>query len=172
MSKRKQYDPEPLKRYLLTLLRRTGESYRRASLAAGLPHNAIAKCMIEGSAPADFTCIALASPLWGKPQRLAPTGRARPALPFSSVPVPENRMDPNIRELATLLQQIEDPAIRIQVVEALKVLARAVCAPVMPLSGRGLRPCPPLLSRYPSFSPLFSSGAYAPPMRCPTRDAP
>jgi hypothetical protein len=31
-------------------------------------------------------------------------------------------MDPNIRELATLLQQIENPATRIQVIEALKVL--------------------------------------------------
>jgi hypothetical protein len=119
MSKHKQYDPEPMKQYLLTLLRRTGESYRRASLAAGLPHNAIAKCMI-GVRPSRFTCIALAIHFGVNPNDLLQLA-GHETLPIFQCSVPET-MDPNIRELATLLQQIENPATRIQVIEALKVL--------------------------------------------------
>jgi hypothetical protein len=121
MSKHKQYDPEPMKRYLLTLLRRTGESYRRASLAAGLPNNAIAKYM-RGIRPGRLTCILLASHFGVNPNDLLQLAGHDP-LPIFQLPELENRIDPNIRELAMLLQQIEDPAIRIQVVEALKKLA-------------------------------------------------
>jgi len=54
-----QYGPEPFRRLLLELLGRTGETYRRASRAAGLRGNAISRFM-EGARPSKHDCVALA----------------------------------------------------------------------------------------------------------------
>jgi hypothetical protein len=116
-----QYDPEPFRRLLLELLGRTGETYRRASLAAGLCGNAISRFM-EGARPSKHDCVALADHFGVNPNDLLQAARYEPYTFFDPSLIPEGEMCREVRELYEQLQRIKDPKHRERVLRTMKAL--------------------------------------------------
>lgn len=117
------YDPEPLRQLLLELLRRTGESYRRASLAAGLPSNAISKYM-KGIRPSRHACVALADHFGVNPNEFLQAAGYEPLHFFDRSLVQPGELSPEVQELAAQLQEIKDPVTRRRVIEAMATLLK------------------------------------------------
>lgn len=123
MAKRR-YDPRPFQELLLILLSKSGESYRQASLAAGLPHNAIFK-YLRGVRPGRDACIALADHFGVNPNELLQAAGYEPLHLFDRMPEKSEDLSPEVQELAERLQQIKDPVARRRLMEAMETLINA-----------------------------------------------
>lgn len=123
MAKRR-YDPKPFQELLLILLSKSGESYRQASLAAGLPHNAIFK-YLKGVRPGRDACIALADHFGVNPNELLQAAGYEPLHFFDRTTEKSEELSPEVQELAERLQQIKDPVARRRLMEAMETLINA-----------------------------------------------
>ena len=123
MARRKrganEYDPRPLQALLRESLARTGESARGASLAAGLADNAISKYLRGRVQPSRDACIALAAHFGLDPNEVLR------AAGYAPVPFYSTDLSPEVRELATLLEQVEDADDRSRIIEVTKTLIDA-----------------------------------------------
>lgn len=117
----RQYDPEPFRQLLLELLKKAGESYRRASQAAGLPPNAISKYM-KGIRPSRHACVALADHFGVNPNEFLQAAGYEPLHFFDRSLVQPGELSPEVQALAARLQQIKDPVTRRRVIEAMATL--------------------------------------------------
>jgi len=122
---KQQYDPKPFQELLRMLLSKSGESYRQASLAAGLPHNAIFKYLVKGVRPRRDACVALADHFGVNPNDLLQAAGYEPLHFFNRPSTKPGEMSPEIRELAAQLQQIKDPVARRRVMEVIETLVNA-----------------------------------------------
>ena len=121
---KQEYDPKPFQDLLRALLRQTGESYRQASLAAGLPHNAISK-YLRGVRPRRDACVALADHFRVNPNELLKAAGYEPLHLFDRSLIEPGELSPEVKELATRVQRIRDPVVRRRLIEAMKVLVDA-----------------------------------------------
>jgi lambda repressor-like predicted transcriptional regulator len=116
-----KYDPEPLRQLLVELLKKTGESHRKASLAAGLPSNAISK-YLKGTRPSRHACVALADHFGVNPNEILQAAGYEPLHFFDRSLIQPGELSPEVKALAAQLQQIKDPTTRRRVIEAMKTL--------------------------------------------------
>ncbi len=120
---RQKYDPRPVQELLRKLLERAGESYRQASLAAGLPDNAISKYM-RGVRPRRDACIALADHFGVDPNELLQAAGYEPLRFFDPAKGAPEWQSPEAAEIAKMIDAIQDPVARKRVARAVKVLLR------------------------------------------------
>lgn len=121
---KQRYDPEPFRELLRMLLSKSGESYRQASLAAGLPHNAIFK-YLRGVRPGRDACVALADHFGVNPNELLRAAGYEPIHFFERSAAQPGELSPEVQELAERLQQIKDPVARRRLMEAMETLINA-----------------------------------------------
>jgi len=136
-----QYDPEPFRQLLVELLKKTGESYRKASLAAGLPSNAISKYM-SGLRPSQRACVALADHFGVNPNELLQAAGYEPLRIFDRSLMQSGEMSPEMQEVFAQIQQIEDPIVRRRMLEAIATLIDAYLRAAKPKAAEAVEPKP------------------------------
>jgi len=121
-KQRTDYDPGPLAAYLEQLLAERNESYREASLRAGLDHQAVRRYTRRGQRPARTSVMALADHFGVNPNVVLELAGYPPMEIFAQVEVDPTQMPADLRPLVEDLQQIADPVLRRQLVAALRLL--------------------------------------------------
>ncbi|HHE72636.1 MAG TPA: XRE family transcriptional regulator [Chloroflexi bacterium] len=116
------YDPEPLVRMLEQLRVERNESYREASLNAGLDHEAMRRYCIHKKRPQMQSLIALADHFGVNPNQLLELAGYSPLAIFERAEVDPESVPSDVKELMDDLARIADPALRKQVIEAVRVL--------------------------------------------------
>jgi len=124
------------------LLSKSGESYRQASLAAGLPHNAIFKYLVKGVRPRRDACVALADHFGVNPNDLLQAAGYEPLRLFDRSSTKPGEMSPEMQELFAQIQQIEDPIVRRRMMEAIAALADAYLRAARPKAAEAVEPKP------------------------------
>ena len=115
------YDPEPLISRIKDLLKKHNESYREASLRAGLDHQAIRR-IFAGQKPQMHICILLADHFGVNPNEIFhlagwPTLKAFDVRSADSEKLPLEAV-----EVALALAKINNPGTRKEVAQAILVL--------------------------------------------------
>lgn len=123
--KRCHYDARPLAAYLEQLLAERNESYREASLRAGLDHQAMRRYTRRGQRPARTSVMALADHFGVNPNVLLELAGYPPMEIFAQAEVDPTQMPADIRPLVEDLQQIADPMRRRELIAALRLLLAA-----------------------------------------------
>ena len=116
------YDPEPLVRMLEQLRVERNESYREASLNAGLDHEAMRRYCIHKKRPQMQSLIALADHFGVNPNQLLELAGYLPLAIFERAEIDPESVPSDVKELMDDLARIADPALRKQVIEAVRVL--------------------------------------------------
>ena len=117
----RKYDPEPLVERIYELLEEHNESYREASLAAGLDHQAIRR-ILSGQRPTIVACILLANH-WGVHPNEFIQLASWPALDIFNIKTDTaDHLPPEAVKVALDIAKIYDPNTRKQVAEAIRTL--------------------------------------------------
>ncbi len=116
------YNPAPLAEFLAVLLTERNESYRQASLEAGLDHQAVRRYAVNGQRPSRTSVLALADHFGINPNRMLELAEYPPMEIFTQVAVDPASLPVEIRPLVEDLQHIPDPILRHRLVSALRVL--------------------------------------------------
>jgi hypothetical protein len=124
------YDPEPLAKFLHALLEERNESYRQASLDAGLDHQAVRRYAVKGQRPSQTSVLALADHFGVNPNKMLKLAEYPPMEIFEQVEVDPTSLPAEIRPLVEDLQRIPDPIRRRQLVEAIRVLLAGYLEPL------------------------------------------
>lgn len=115
------YDPEPMIKRLRELLEKHNESYREASLRAGLDHQGVRR-VLEGQRPSMHICILLADHFGVNPNEFL-TLAGWPALRvFDIRSIDSENLPPEVVDVALTLAKIPDPGTRKGVTQAILVL--------------------------------------------------
>ena len=117
-----RYDPEPLVRMLEHLRHERNESYREASLRAGLDQEAVRRYCVRKQRPQMQALIVLADHYGVNPNDLLQAAGYRPLLLFERVEVDPDSLSSDVKELVDDLSRIADPVLRRQIVQAVRVL--------------------------------------------------
>jgi hypothetical protein len=117
-----RYDPEPLVRMLEHLRHERNESYREASLRAGLDQEAVRRYCVRRQRPQMQALIVLADHYGVNPNDLLQAAGYRPLLLFERVEVDPDSLSLDVKELVDDLSQIADPVLRRRIVKAVRVL--------------------------------------------------
>jgi len=117
-----RYDPEPLVRMLEHLRHERNESYREASLRAGLDQEAVRRYCVRKQRPQMQALIVLADHYGVNPNELLQAAGYRPLLLFKRVEVDPDSLSSDVKELVDDLSQIADPVLRRRIVKAVRVL--------------------------------------------------
>lgn len=120
---RGKYLPERFQELLRELLKQSGETYKQASLAAGLDQAAVSRFM-RGTRPSRSACIALADHFGVNPNELLQAAGYEPLRFFDPSASASDWQTPEAAEIAELIEAIPDPVIRKRVARAVKVLLR------------------------------------------------
>jgi transcriptional regulator with XRE-family HTH domain len=112
-------DYDSLSILLRRLLSKSGESYRQASLAAGLPNNAISR-YLKGTRPGRDACIALADHFGINPNEMLQAAGYEPMRLFDRRLEDPEAIAPEVEALAAEIMAIEDDAVRQEMVQALR----------------------------------------------------
>jgi transcriptional regulator with XRE-family HTH domain len=124
------YDPIRLGQVLDELRQGRNESYREASLNAGLDHGALRRYICDGRRPQRQALIALADHFGVNPNELLPLAGYPPMKLFERVVVDPDSLPPDIGGLVEDLQRIPDRAQRRKLVEAVRVLLAGYLAEI------------------------------------------
>jgi transcriptional regulator with XRE-family HTH domain len=116
------YDPERLAQVLDELRQTRNESYREASLNAGLDHGALRRYIADGRRPQRQALIALADHFGVNPNELLPLAGYPPMKLFQQVAVDPDSLPSDLGDLVADLQRIPDRSQRRKLVEAVRVL--------------------------------------------------
>ncbi len=116
------YDPIPFQKLLQQLLEESGESYRKASTAAGL-HPATVSNYMHGMRPGRDACIALADHFGIHPNVMLEAAGYKPLHFFDRVDLGE--VTPRTKRIADTLEQIADGKAREHLYEVIQVLLDA-----------------------------------------------
>jgi hypothetical protein len=116
------YDPEPLVRMLEHLRAERNESYRAASLNAGLDPETMRRYCVRKQRPQMQALIILADHYRVNPNDLLQAAGYRPLELFERVEVDPESVPSDVKELMDDLSRIADPVLRRRVVEAIRLL--------------------------------------------------
>ncbi|MGD2207508.1 MAG: helix-turn-helix transcriptional regulator [Anaerolineae bacterium] len=116
------YDPARLAQVLDELRQDRNESYREASLNAGLDHGALRRYVVDGRRPQRQALIALADHFGVNPNELLPLAGYPTMKLFKRVAVDPDSLPSDIGNLVEDLQRIPDRTQRRKLVEAVQVL--------------------------------------------------
>ena len=122
-KKKLDYNPIPLQELLRRLLSESQESYRTASVAAGLSPNTVSNYM-NGIRPSRDASIALADHFGINPNEMLMTAGYEP-LSFFEPPLTELKVSPEVKELAAIAERIKDPDIRKHLIKMTRALYEA-----------------------------------------------
>jgi transcriptional regulator with XRE-family HTH domain len=116
------YDPARLAEVLDELRQGRNESYREASLNAGLDHGALRRYIADGRRPQRQALIALADHFGVNPNELLPLAGYPPMKLFEQAAVDPDSLASDLGDLVEDLQRIPDRSQRRKLVEAVRVL--------------------------------------------------
>ena len=117
----KPYDAEQIIKRLRELLEKHNESYREASLRAGLDHQGVRR-VLEGQRPSMHICILLADHFGINPNEFL-TMAGWPALKvFDIRSVDSENLPPEVVSVALTLAKISNPGTRKEVTKAILTL--------------------------------------------------
>jgi transcriptional regulator with XRE-family HTH domain len=123
----KPYDAEQIIKRLRELLEKHNESYREASLRAGLDHQGVRR-VLEGQRPSMHICILLADHFGINPNEFL-TMAGWPALRvFDIRSIDSENLPPEVVEVALALAKIDNPGTRKEVVQAILTLTKKYLA--------------------------------------------
>ena len=125
-----RYDPEPVVRLLEHLRAERNESYREASLKAGLDVEAMRRYCVQRKRPQMQALIVLADHFGLNPNELLEAAGYRPLELFKRVKVDPDSIPSDVKELVEDLSQIADPVLRRRIVEAVRLLIGGYLDPV------------------------------------------
>jgi transcriptional regulator with XRE-family HTH domain len=117
-----EYDPTRLVQVLDELRQARNESYREASLRAGLDHGALRRYICDHRRPQRQALIALADHFGVNPNELLPLAGYPPMKLFQRMVVDPDSLPSDIGALVEDLQRIPDHTQRRKLVEAVRVL--------------------------------------------------
>jgi hypothetical protein len=120
----REYDAEPFNRRINELLAQHNESYREASLRAGLDHQAIRRYVVVGRRPDRESCIVLADHFGLNPNELLQLAGYKPLKLFDIETVSAEALPPEVVDLALDLAKLPDPSTRKAVVQAIRTLLK------------------------------------------------
>ncbi|RLC56549.1 MAG: hypothetical protein DRI79_04495 [Chloroflexi bacterium] len=116
------YDPTRLVATLERLLAERNESYREASLRAGLDHGAVRRYVRDGRRPSRDSLLALADHFGVNPNDLLVLAGYPPMQMFEREPADLNQLSPDVRSVVEDLERIGDPVLRRRLAEAIRLL--------------------------------------------------
>ncbi|HNZ14231.1 MAG TPA: helix-turn-helix transcriptional regulator [Anaerolineaceae bacterium] len=123
LTRQKDFDPMPLINRLRELLAATKDSYREASLKAGLDHQAVRR-ILEGQRPAMHICILLADYFNINPNELLFLADWPPLRAFEIYEPRAEHLPPEALEVALDIAKIPDADTRRQVADAIRILLK------------------------------------------------
>ncbi|MEN4012177.1 MAG: helix-turn-helix transcriptional regulator [Bellilinea sp.] len=115
------YDPEPLISRVKDLLKKHNESYREASLRAGLDHQAIRR-IFAGQKPQMHICILLADHFGVNPNEFLQMAGWPILNAFEVRSLEHESLSPEVVDVAVAIQKIPSPGKRKEVAEAILTL--------------------------------------------------
>jgi transcriptional regulator with XRE-family HTH domain len=119
----KSFDPEPMIKRLRELLEKHNESYREASLRAGLDHQGVRR-ILDGQRPSMHICILMADHFGINPNEFL-TLAGWPALKaFAIGSIDKDNLPPEAVDVALAIAKISDPGTRKDVTAAILTLVR------------------------------------------------
>jgi transcriptional regulator with XRE-family HTH domain len=118
----KGYDPKRLVPVLEELLEKKNESYREASLKAGLDHGSMRRYLKDGKRPSMNALFLLANHFEVNPNTLLVLADYPPMRMFEREPADLDKLTPDVRRLAEDLERIGDPTLRWRLAAALRLL--------------------------------------------------
>ncbi len=124
-GRKSDYDPVPVQELLRRLLDKFGESYRAASIAAGLHPPTISNYM-GGVRPMRDACIALADHFDINPNELLKAAGYEPLHFFDRRLVDPNALPPDVERLVGEIMLLEDATVRQAIVDTLRYALRAL----------------------------------------------
>ena len=120
---KKKYNPEPMVERLRELLEKHNESYREASLRAGLDHQAVRR-VLEGQRPSMHIAILLADHFGVNPNEFLELAGWPTLKVFDVRSVDSESLPPEAVEVATALAKIKNPGTRKDVAQAFLTLVQ------------------------------------------------
>ncbi|MBN1887652.1 MAG: helix-turn-helix transcriptional regulator [Thermoflexales bacterium] len=118
----REYDPEPFNRRINELLEQHNESYREASLRAGLDHQAVRRYVVEIRRPDRESCIILADHFGINPNELLQLAGYKPLKLFDVETVSAESLPTEAVDVALAIAKIPDPGTRKTVAQAVLML--------------------------------------------------
>ncbi|NMC55437.1 MAG: helix-turn-helix transcriptional regulator [Chloroflexi bacterium] len=119
----KPFDPETMIKRLRELLEKHNESYREASLRAGLDHQGVRR-ILDGQRPSMHICILMADHFGINPNEFL-TLAGWPALKaFNIGSIDKDNLPPEAVDVALAISKISDPGTRKDVTAAILTLVR------------------------------------------------
>ena len=115
------YDPEPMINRILALLEERNETYREASLASNLDHQAINRIR-SGKRPTMISCILLADHFGINPNELLMLAKWPPLKAFDIHTESAENLPPEAVEVAMDIAKIANPGTRKEVAKAIRTL--------------------------------------------------
>lgn len=132
----KGYDPTRLVALMEQLLEQRNESYREASLRAGLDHGAVRRYMRAGHRPDREALLLLADHFGVNPNDLLVAAGYAPLKMFERERTDLDSLSPDVRALAQDLERIADPVLRRRLVAAIRLLLEGHLASSSSAAGR------------------------------------
>jgi len=121
----KEYDRKAFAEYLERLRQERNESYREASLRAGLDHGSLARYIKEHQRPTRESCIALADHFGVNPNELLTRAGYEPLHFFDRSLVDPEAYPPEVEEVASYLVRLKPASRRREVCRAVRELLAA-----------------------------------------------
>ena len=121
VTRSKEFIAAPLRNRILELLSATKDSYREASLKAGLDHQAVRR-IIDGQRPAMHICIMLADYFKINPNELLLLADWPPLRAFEVHEPRSEHLPPEALDVALDIAKIPEAELRKQVSEAIRTL--------------------------------------------------
>ena len=118
------YEPEVFVPFLEGLLTEHQQSYRQASLGAGLDPGAVRRLLKTGARPSADSCVALAHYFKIAPNIVLAKAGYQPRAYFDLSLADPNEFAPEVKAVAQELMKIGDPATRQRVCDAVLRLVR------------------------------------------------
>jgi len=115
------YDPEPMIQRLRELLEKHNESYREASLRAGLDHQAVRR-VLDGQRPSMHICILLADHFGVNPNEFLSLAGWPTLRVFDVRSVDSENLPPEAVDIALAVSKINDQGTRKTIVNAMLTL--------------------------------------------------
>jgi hypothetical protein len=119
----KPYDPAPMIQRLRELLEKHNESYREASLRAGLDHQGVRR-VLEGQRPSMHICILLADHNGINPNEFLMLAGWPSLKVFDIRSVDTENLPPESVDIALAVAKISDPGTRKAIVDAMLTLVK------------------------------------------------
>jgi transcriptional regulator with XRE-family HTH domain len=119
----KPYDPAPMIQRLRELLEKHNESYREASLRAGLDHQGVRR-VLEGQRPSMHICILLADHYGINPNEFLMLAGWPSLKVFDIRSVDTENLPPESVDIALAVAKISDPGTRKAIVDAMLTLVK------------------------------------------------